>query len=145
VKLKIFLLFFLLNAFWAESGLAKVKDKRIPMLNYDKEFGDASTKPETIFNFKDVQLKFLGVRELTEDEKNEKSKSVAAGIDGGASMLSPSNKFQIISRKSGEKLEIELSMVPFAKNQFDLDTLKFELKNSRIKNKKWVLVKIANQ
>lgn len=114
-------------------------------MKYGDGFGESNTKVDEIFNFKDFDLKFEGLQDLSENEIKQKKESIAAGIDGGSSMLSPSNLFTI--SKGDIKKKITLSVLPYAKFEFEIDGNKFELKNANTLAKKWILekVKIENK
>lgn len=107
-------------------------------MNYGIGFGDLKTKAGEIFKFTDFDLKYLGSRDLTEEEKALKQKSIAAQVDGGNSMLSPANLFLILE-KSGNNKEIELQTLPYANSTFEIAGQKFELRNSLTPEAMWIV------
>ncbi len=107
-------------------------------MQYGVGFGNQNTKPGEVFKFTDFELKFQRYRELNEKEKKLKQESVTAGFDGGDSMLSPFNIFVFIDR-SGNPPEVELSTLPYARYQFEINHQKFELRNSLSRETKWII------
>jgi hypothetical protein len=106
-------------------------------MDYGIGFGTKTTKVGDIFKFKNFDLVFDGYHELSSEKKRSKKKSIADGVDGGDSMLSPSNAFSIFQ---GPKkiVEFELMILPYRKYTLVLDGQKFEWRN-KSKESLWIL------
>jgi len=111
-------------------------------MQYGVGLGDRMTKVGEVFKFMDFDLKFQGYRELSDEQKKLKQESIAKGIDGGNSMLGPSNVFSVIQ---GTKIiaELELMTLPYSRRKFEIESQKFELRNSPTNETKW-LVNVLN-
>lgn len=112
------------------------KEKSI--MQYGISFGEIGVKPGDIFNFKDFSLKFEGYQELTPQQKKLREESIAKGIEGGNSMLVPSNRFMIFQGTKNIS-EIELMILPHHVFRFEIDSKKFELRNDPSKKKNWIV------
>ncbi len=97
---------------------------------YGTPFGNQTTPQMTVFVFPDFNLTYVKRIELTEEERRRKQIATAAGIDGGDSMLAPSNRFRVDSRQGETLQEFDLRMLPYAREIFEIKKSKFTLKNS---------------
>lgn len=98
--------------------------------NYGAVIFPNTQKSGVVFAFPHFKLAHSYYRDLSEHEREQKREASAAGIDGGSSMLSPFNGFEV-SLHDGEIVEsFELSILPYATHVFAVQGMKFKIQNS---------------
>ncbi len=97
---------------------------------YDQEFGSQKVAHARAYLFDEFLIVHHYFRDLTESEALMKKESIQKGMDGGDSMLSPMNGFEVQSLDGKSIASFELRALPYGKHVFKVKDSTFEISNT---------------
>ncbi len=102
-----------------ETNMSQLK---ILKMKYDQTF---NAEKGILYQFPDFKIQYLGVTPMSVEAKREKEAADAEGMDGGASMNTDSQDFDVIGSDGKPFYRISMQMVPYAWDSFEYNKKKF--------------------
>lgn len=115
--------------------------KRISIVKatYEQPFGKEPIDRNTVFEFPDFKLRYIKAVPLTAEELKRKQEALNDGIDGGDTMLAPSDVFRVEKHNNEQVTELKMRKLPYARAPFTVGQKKFTLKNSQSQAGMWII------
>ena len=102
-----------------ETNMSQLK---ILKMKYDQTF---NAEKGVLYQFPDFKIQYLGVTPMSVEAKREKEAADAEGMDGGASMNTDSQDFEVIGNDVKPFYKISMQMLPYAWDSFEYNKKKF--------------------
>ncbi len=120
----------------AKSKAVKMSQLKIKTMKYGQAF---NVEVGVLYQFPDFKIQYLGITLMSEEAKREKEKSEAEGIDGGASMSTDSQDFQVLGTDDKPFYKMSMQMVPYAWDSFEYNKKKYHFEYDENHNDLFVM------